>query len=67
MAKTREVACKFYSYAGGPCLKRQINVYLKKECQTCKKYYPLPGGKPARTDTRRQREARREKKEKWDY
>ena len=67
MARDREIVCRYYSYAGGPCAKRQINVWLRKECQTCKKYSPLPGGKPARTNNRRQRQERRMRKEKWDY
>ena len=46
MARDREIVCRYYSYAGGPCAKRQINVWLRKKCQTCKKYSPLPGGNP---------------------
>lgn len=66
MSKTREVVCKYYNYAEGPCQKRDIPVSLRKECQTCAKYIPLPGGKPARTDNRKKKLERQLRKEKWD-
>ena len=63
--KDREIVCMYYTYAGGPCDKRGISVHFKKECQTCKKYSPIKGSKPARTDNRRQKMDRIMRKEKW--
>ena len=65
--KDREIICKYYTYAGGPCDKRGISVHFCKECQTCKKYEPIKGGRPARPDLRREKDARRLRKEKFDY
>lgn len=55
MAKDRELICKYYSYAGGPCDKRGISVHFKDECQTCNKYCPVKGAKPARKNTKKER------------
>ena len=67
MAKTREIICKYYTYAGGPCNKRGISVHFCDECQICRKYDPVKGAKPARTDNRRQKNERIARKEKFDY
>lgn len=53
--KSREVVCEFYTYAGGPCDKRGISVYLKDECQKCRYYSPKKGARPMRTDNRRKK------------
>lgn len=65
MAKTREIACIHYKCEGNCDLGKDADFY--GHCQTCKTYRKLPGGKPARTDDRRQRQERRMRKEKWDY
>jgi hypothetical protein len=59
--KDREVQCKFYLNEKN-CLKGREGTF-KKKCQTCDKYIPLPGGKPARTDNRRQKMDRIRRKE----
>lgn len=68
MAKEREIACQYYTYEGGPCGKRNINANFRGSCQICKKYAPLKGGKPARTDNRKKKKERIFKKEfkGWD-
>lgn len=67
MAKTRELVCKFYTYEGGPCDKRGISAHFNDECQTCDKYCPRKGGKPRRTDNRRQKKDKIQKRELRDY
>jgi hypothetical protein len=59
--KDREIACQFYIYEGN-CSKGREGTF-RKQCQTCKKYVPVKGGRPARTDTRAKRLARIERKE----
>lgn len=65
MGKTREIACIHYKCEGNCDLGKDADFY--GHCQICKTYKKLPGGKPARTDDRRQRQERRMRKEKWDY
>lgn len=65
MGKTREIACIHYISKGECDLDKEGT--FRKQCQICKQYRKLPGGKPARTDDRRQRQERRMRKEKWDY
>ena len=67
MAKDREIICKYYTDAGGPCDKRGISVHFKDECQTCRKYCPIKGAKPARVDNRRKKAEKIMRKEKYDY
>ena len=55
--KDRERACKHYLYEGN-CAKGRDGTF-RKACQTCNKYDPIPGGRLARPDLRR------EKKEKY--
>ena len=55
MARDREIICKYYTYAGGPCEKRGISIHFCDECQTCAKYDPIKNGKPARPDARRKK------------
>lgn len=66
--KTREIVCVYYTYEGGPCDKRGISAHFRQECQTCKKYQALKGAKPARTDNRKAKMEKINKKEmrKWD-
>lgn len=65
MSKTREIACVHYVNEGNCNLGKDCAFY--GHCQTCKTYKKLPGGKPNRTDTRRQKLARINRKEKIDY
>lgn len=62
--KTREIACIHYINEGTCALGKKCEFY--GHCQTCKTYKKTPGGKPARTDTRKQRLARLEKKTKYE-
>lgn len=65
MARDREIACIHYISEGECDLNKEGT--FRKQCQKCRQYRKLPGGKPARTDSRRQRQERRMRKEKWDY
>lgn len=63
MAKTREIACIHYVCNGKCDLDKEADFY--GHCQTCKTYRAKPGGKPARTDNRRQKMDRILRKEKY--
>ena len=63
MAKTREIACIHYVCNGICDLGKEADFY--GHCQTCKTYRAKPGGKPARTDNRRQKMDRILRKEKY--
>lgn len=63
--KTREIACIHYKAEHDCDLGKEGTFY--KHCQICKTYKKLPGGKPARTDNRRQKQERIMRKEKYDY
>lgn len=65
--KTREIVCQYYTYEGGPCKKRGIDAHFRKECQTCKYWNPLKGAKPARTDNRRSKKEKINKREMRNY
>lgn len=65
MAKVREIACIHYKYHG--CCDLGKNADFYGHCQTCLTYKKLPGAKPARTDNRRQKMDRIQKKERYDY
>ena len=65
--KTREIVCQYYIYEGGPCEKRDIDAHFRKECQTCKYWNPLKGAKPARTDNRRSKKEKINKREMRNY
>ena len=52
MAKTREIACKYYEYEGCTCSKRSKECHFRKEMQTCGKY-EKGHGQPARKDLRK--------------
>lgn len=49
--KDREIACEYY-ICEGTCTKGRKGTF-KQACQTCNKYKPIKGGRPARTDNRR--------------
>lgn len=61
MARDRERACKYYICERN-CSKGREGTF-RKQCQICSLYLPLSGGKPARTDNRKQKNERRNKKE----
>ena len=63
MAKTREIACIHYVCNGKCDLGKGADFY--GHCQTCPTYKKKPGGKPARTDNRRQKMDRILRKEKY--
>lgn len=62
--KDREIVCVHYKYEG--CCALGKDATFRGHCQTCSAYKKLPGGKPARTDNRKQKLDRIMKKEKWD-
>lgn len=64
MSKTREIACIHYICEGECDLGKEGT--FRKQCQVCRSYKKNPGGKPARTDNRRQKLDRINRKEKWD-
>ena len=61
--KDREIQCESY-ICEGSCAKGREGTF-RKACQTCNKYRPLRGSKPARTDNRRKKLERIARKEKW--
>lgn len=52
MARDREIQCKYY-ICEKQCSKGREGTF-RHSCQTCDKYIPLKGAKPARTDKRKQ-------------
>lgn len=64
MARNREIACVHYK-AEGVCDLGKEGTF-RHQCQFCKNYKKLPGGKPARTDRRAKKLERINRKEKWD-
>lgn len=63
--RDREIQCLHYVCEGKCNLGKDSNFW--GYCQTCPFYKKKPGGKPARTDNRRQKAERIARKEKWDY
>lgn len=61
--KDREIACESY-ICEGSCAKGREGTF-RKACQTCSKYRPLKGSKPARVDNRHKKLERIARKEKW--
>lgn len=55
MAKDREIVCMYYQ-CEGVCLKGREGTF-RHYCQTCKKYAPLKGHKPARKNNKRRQVA----------
>lgn len=62
--RNREIVCIHYKCHGVCDLGKDATFY--GHCQTCKSYSPARHGKPARTDTRRQKAERIARKERWD-
>ena len=65
MAKTREIVCINYICAHKCKLGKDADFYGL--CQTCNKYYPLKGAKPARTDNRKRKLEKIKKRDLKDY
>ncbi len=63
--KTRENPCESYICEGNCSKGREGTFY--KYCQKCNKYKAKKGSLPARTDNRRQKMDRIQKKERYDY
>ena len=61
MAKTKEIVCVHYICKGQCELGKDAEIY--GICQTCGRYEKKPGAKPARSDTRKQRLDRINRKE----
>lgn len=65
MAKTREIACIHYVCNGKCDLGKEADFY--GHCQTCPTYSHKRGGRPARTDRRRQKQEKINKRELRDF
>ena len=63
--KDREIVCSFYEYEG--CCSKGREGTFRKACQTCGKYRPIRGGRPARTDNRRAKREKISKREMREY
>ena len=64
MARTREIACIHYQCEHKCDLGKDAVFYGR--CQTCPTYKKLAGGKPARTDNRKQKLNKIQKREMKD-
>ena len=53
MSRDREIACKNYVCEGECKINREGTFH--KYCQTCKAYDPIPGGRPARPNLRKEK------------
>lgn len=60
MARDREIACESY-ICEGSCSKGREGTF-RKYCQTCNKWRPVSGGRPARLDLRKKKRADFDKK-----
>lgn len=65
MAKERTRQCTYY-VCEGQCLKGRDGTF-HKQCQICNKYQAKAGARPYRTDDRRRRMEKIQKKERYDY
>ena len=65
MARTRERQCEFY-ICEGQCSKGREGTFLK-QCQTCNKYRAKAGAPPRRTDNRKQKMNKIQKREMRNY
>ena len=65
MARTRERQCEFY-ICEGQCSKGREGTFLK-QCQTCNKYRAKAGAVPRRTDNRKQKMNKIQKREMRNY
>lgn len=63
--RDREIICAYYVRRGECAKGRKAEHY--KICQSCSKYLPLKGAKPARVDRRREKLAKIQKKERYNY
>lgn len=63
--KTRERQCESY-ICEGQCSKGREGTFYKY-CQKCNKYRAKPGSRPARTDNRRKKMERIQRKDNKDY
>lgn len=63
--KDRELRCIHYKFEGGCDIGKEGT--FNHACQKCQKYVPLKGSTPRRTDNRRQKMERINRKEKYDY
>ena len=60
MSRDREIACKNYVCEGECKINREGTFH--KYCQTCNKWRPVSGGRPARLDLRKKKRADFDKK-----
>ena len=65
MARTRERQCEFY-ICEGQCSKGREGTFLK-QCQTCNQYRVKAGAVPRRTDNRKQKMNKIQKREMRNY
>ena len=65
MAKTRERQCEFY-ICEGQCSKGREGTFLK-QCQICNRYRAKAGAAPRRTDNRKQKMDKIQKREMRNY
>ena len=65
MSKTREIACIHYINEGNCDLGKDAT--FRGHCQTCPTYSAKKGGRPARTDRRKQKMNKIIKKESREY
>ena len=65
MAKTRERQCEFY-ICEGQCSKGREGTFLK-QCQICNRYRAKAGAAPRRTDKRKQKIKKKQKREMRNY
>ena len=65
MARTRERQCEFY-ICEGQCSKGREGTFLK-QCQTCNKYRAKAVAAPRRTDNRKQKMNKIQKREMRNY
>lgn len=65
MAKERTIVCEYYEYEG-KCSKGREGTF-HKQCQKCSKYVKKAGARPYRTDERRRRMEKIQRKEKFEY
>ena len=65
MGRTRERQCEYYEYEGC-CSKGREGTFLK-QCQICNQYRAKAGAAPRRTDNRKQKMNKIQKREMRNY
>lgn len=65
MARTREIVCEYYVCEGN-CLKGREGTF-NKQCQICNKYRKKAGAAPRRTDNRKRKIEKINKREMRNY